>query len=404
MPQLTYQRLLLILCLLLSSTLSHADDTEQLKSLRRSIQEQEAKLAEQKDQRIKLVGDLKVQETAIAELSASIEKNNLVLKKLDNEITYLIKQITDLQTKQEQQRSVLAKQLESAFKLGRASGMDLIFSGAESERNERIIHYYGYINDARQKQISELQETQSQLDDKKIALESKRLAQKNVQGKQKEEQVGLEKNRQNRQKTIDLLDSSMQANQQKLIDLRDNANKLQAKIAEAEKESRRLAQEEARQAQLIKDKQKKSNYTPNSNEQSLMARVSGIGKPQNQFNWPVSGTIAHRFNEPLQGELRWKGLVINAKDGTQVKAIADGRVILASWLQGYGFVVALEHGKGDMSLYGYNQRTLVEVGDKVETGQAIAVVGSSGGQSTPALYFEIRRDGRALDPSAWLKR
>ena len=96
-------------------------------------------------------------------------------------------------------------------------------------------------------------------------------------------------------------------------------------------------------------------------------------------------------------------MVINDKEGTQVKAIKNGRVLLASWLQGYGFVVVLEHGKGDMSLYGYNQRVLVDVGDSVQSGQAIALVGSSGGQNTPSLYFEIRRDGKALDPSGWLK-
>ncbi|MBE5649636.1 peptidoglycan DD-metalloendopeptidase family protein, partial [Salmonella enterica subsp. enterica serovar Dublin] len=58
----------------------------------------------------------------------------------------------------------------------------------------------------------------------------------------------------------------------------------------------------------------------------------------------------------------WKGMVIGASEGTEVKAIADGRVILADWLQGYGLVVVVEHGKGDMSLYGYNQSALVSVG------------------------------------------
>jgi len=105
-----------------------------------------------------------------------------------------------------------------------------------------------------------------------------------------------------------------------------------------------------------------------------------------------------------QGELRWKGLVIDAKEGNKVKAIADGRVILANWLQGYGFIVAIEHGKGDMTLYGYNQRVLVNVGDKIEAGQDIALVGTTGGQGNSSLYFEVRRDGKALDPSEWLKK
>ena len=400
-----YHKLLIIFFIgLINTHFVYADDNQQLQSLRRSIEEQEKRLAEQKKERTQLMSDLKEQETEIAKLLTSIEKNSLTLKKLDSEIISLIKQIDDLKIKQQQQRNELAKQLESAFKLGKNTNFKLIFASEQSERNERLITYFRYINEARQQQINMLRETQVQLSEKKTALKKTQSTQKTLNTKQKQEQLALEKNHQNRKKTINLLESSMQKNQQKLDELKDNEAKLQARIAQAERESRKIAEEEARQAKNIEEKQQKNtNYTLNANERALMARVSGIGKPQHQFNWPVNGNIIHRFGEALQGELRWKGMVIDARDGTQVKAIADGRVILASWLQGYGFVVALEHGKGDMSLYGYNQRVLVEVGEKVRAQQPVAIVGSSGGQNTAGLYFEIRRDGKALDPSGWLK-
>ena len=400
-----YHNLLIIFFIgLINTHFVYADDNQQLQSLRRSIEEQEKRLAEQKKERTQLMSDLKEQETEIAKLLTSIEKNSLTLKKLDSEIISLIKQIDDLKIKQQQQRNELAKQLESAFKLGKNTNFKLIFASEQSERNERLITYFRYINEARQQQINMLRETQVQLSEKKTALKKTQSTQKTLNTKQKQEQLALEKNHQNRKKTINLLESSMQKNQQKLDELKDNEAKLQARIAQAERESRKIAEEEARQAKNIEEKQQKNtSYTLNANERALMARVSGIGKPQHQFNWPVNGNIIHRFGEALQGELRWKGMVIDARDGTQVKAIADGRVILASWLQGYGFVVALEHGKGDMSLYGYNQRVLVEVGEKVRAQQPIAIVGSSGGQNTSGLYFEIRRDGKALDPNGWLK-
>ena len=400
-----YHKLLIIFFIgLINTHFVYADDNQQLQSLRRSIEEQEKRLAEQKKERTQLINDLKDQETEIAKLLTSIEKNSLTLKKLDSEIISLIKQIDDLKIKQQQQRNELAKQLESAFKLGKNTNFKLIFASEQSERNERLITYFRYINEARQQQINMLRETQVQLSEKKTALKKTQSTQKTLNTKQKQEQLALEKNHQNRKKTINLLESSMQKNQQKLDELKDNEAKLQARIAQAERESRKIAEEEARQAKNIEEKQQKNtNYTLNANERALMARVSGIGKPQHQFNWPVNGNTIHRFGETLQGELRWKGMVIDARDGTQVKAIADGRVILASWLQGYGFVVALEHGKGDMSLYGYNQRVLVEVGEKVRAQQPVAIVGSSGGQNTSGLYFEIRRDGKALDPSGWLK-
>ncbi len=95
-----------------------------------------------------------------------------------------------------------------------------------------------------------------------------------------------------------------------------------------------------------------------------MSRTGGLGSPRGQAFWPVRGPLLHRYGEQLQGELRWKGMVIAASEGTEVRAIADGRVILADWLQGYGLVVVVEHGKGDMSLYGYNQSALVSVGTR----------------------------------------
>lgn len=400
-----YQKFLIpiLIGLMHANFLYAIDDNQKLQNLRQSIKEQEIRLAEQKKERTQLVSDLKQQETEIAKLLASIEKNSATLNKLNKEISQLIKQIDELNIKQQQQRRTLAKQLETAFKLGKNTGFELIFASEQSERNERLITYFGYINDAREQHINALRETQLQLNEKKLALQKKQVSQQTLQIKQKQEQVGLEKNRQDRKKTITSLESSMQVNQQKLAQLHENEAKLQAKIAEAERESRRIAEEEARQAKKIQAKQKNNNYTLSSEERALMARVSGIGKPKRQFNWPVSGSVLHQFGESLQGELYWKGMVINAKDGTQVKAITDGRVILASWLQGYGFVVAIDHGKGDMSLYGYNQRVLVAVGDKIYSGQPIALVGSSGGQNSSGLYFEIRRDGKALNPSGWLK-
>lgn len=388
----------------LVSSYTYSDDKQDLQSIRQSIIEQEQKLAEQKKQRIALTAALKKQETTIANLLASLDKLDKLLLTLSKEIAQLTQQIKQLEQKQKTQQQILAKQLESAFKLGKTSNMELILSGQQSARNERIISYYGYINEMRQNRINELKLIQLELHDKKSSIEQKYKMQQALQVKQKQERDSLLINQQERQKTITALDKSMQFNQLKLNELKENENALKVQIARAEQQNRQIAENEAKQAEQIKAKQQTYNYSPTKDERSLMSRVSGIGKPTNSLNWPVPGMILYRFGEPQQGELKWKGMVIKAKEGTKVKAIADGRVILANWLKGYGFIVVIEHGKSDMTLYGYNQRVLVNVGDKISAGQDIALVGTTGGQSSASLYFEIRRDGKALDPSAWLKK
>src|SRR5699024_7914466 len=172
------------------------------------------------------------------------------------------------------------------------------------------------------------------------------------------------------------------------------------KIAKAEREAKARAKKEAERIAEIKRRQKEKDYKPTADEQALMARTGGLGRPAGRYSWPVRGRVLHTFGSPLQGELRWKGMVIGAKEGTPVKAIANGRVILASWLQGYGFVVVVEHGKNDMSLYGYNQSVNVKVDQEVKVGQTIAFVGDSGGQQQPTLYFEIHSNGQALNLQA----
>jgi septal ring factor EnvC (AmiA/AmiB activator) len=101
--------------------------------------------------------------------------------------------------------------------------------------------------------------------------------------------------------------------------------------------------------------------------------------------------------------LRWQGWLIDAKPGIEVKSIAYGRVAYSDWLRGYGLLMIIDHGDGFMSLYANNESLLREVGDWVEPGTDISTVGT-GPVNGDGLYFEIRKDGKAMDPAVWLKR
>ena len=96
-----------------------------------------------------------------------------------------------------------------------------------------------------------------------------------------------------------------------------------------------------------------------------------------------------------------KGVVLRARAGLEVRAVAHGRVVFADWLRGFGQMIIIDHGAGYMSLYGYNQSLLLQPGEWVVSGDAIATVGDSGGQAKNGLYFEIRRSGKPLDPTRW---
>ncbi|MFZ3390918.1 murein hydrolase activator EnvC [Buttiauxella gaviniae] len=394
---------------LLCPMISHADDRAELKSIQQDIATQERAVRQQQQQRSTLLAQLQAQEKAIAEASRKLRDTQNTLAELNSQIDTMNASLAKLQKQQASQERNLAAQLDASFRQGQHTGIQLILSGEESQRGQRLQAYFGYLNATRQETIEGLKQTKAEVATQKESLESKQTEQQTLLYEQQAQQTQLESARNERKKTLSTLESSLQQDQQKLSEMRQNQSRLQGQIARAEAAAKARAEKEAREAEQVKTRQKEatskgSTYKPTESERSLISRTGGLGAPRGQAFWPVRGSILHRYGEQLQGELRWKGIVIAAGEGTEVKAIADGRVILADWLQGYGLVVVVEHGKGDMSLYGYNQSALVNVGTQVRAGQAIALVGNSGGQGRPSLYFEIRRQGQAVNPQPWLGR
>lgn len=120
---------------------------------------------------------------------------------------------------------------------------------------------------------------------------------------------------------------------------------------------------------------------------------------------PVRGELASRFGSPRNdGGLVWRGLFLTAPGGTPVKAVAAGRVVYADWLRGFGNLLIVDHGEDYLSLYGYNEALLKQVGDSVGGGETLATVGNSGGSTQSGLYFEIRHQGKPIDPMTWAGR
>nr|WP_252731622.1 peptidoglycan DD-metalloendopeptidase family protein [Psychrosphaera sp. F3M07] len=95
--------------------------------------------------------------------------------------------------------------------------------------------------------------------------------------------------------------------------------------------------------------------------------------------------------------------MIDSALGNRVNSIAEGIILYADWLKGFGWVTVIDHGKGYMSLYGHNQALLKRAGDYVEPNEPIALVGQSGGQAEAGLYFEIRYKGKTVNPARWCR-
>jgi len=121
-------------------------------------------------------------------------------------------------------------------------------------------------------------------------------------------------------------------------------------------------------------------------------------------SWPVRGPVTRGYLAAGRDARDFHpGIDIAAATGTPVRAAAAGTVTIAGFDAEYGYMIAVEHGLGLETRYGHNQRLSVAVGDRVERGQVVAAVGSTGRTSGPHLHFEIRKDGVPVDPRKYLE-
>ena len=397
---------LIFTALLFCTPLSFAAPNEDLSKIHQQIQQQKQKIEQQKREQQKLQSTLKTQENQINSVIGQLRQTESDLKEIRKNISDTDRQIKQLQKQEKEQKAKLAKQLDSAYRSGTNPSVVERMLSDKGQNAERMKAYYEHLNQVRMGLIEELKNTQEQLAKQKAAIAEQHKTQQAQLAGQKKQQQELQKVQKKRQSTLNQLNQNLTRDENKLEALKANENALRQEIQRAEQVARQQEQREREALAQKKQAEETKNHKPyqlTAQERQLLNSTAGLGTPKKQYGFPVAGKVVNSFGSTQMGELRWKGIVIAAGAGTPVKAIADGRVILANWLQGYGLMVIVKHGESDLSLYGYNQSVAVKEGQLVKAGQKIGEVGNSGGQSKSGLYFEIRRKGVAVNPLGWLR-
>ena len=144
--------------------------------------------------------------------------------------------------------------------------------------------------------------------------------------------------------------------------------------------------------------------TPKPGPKPATASVTRPPSRRGGFIWPASGKIISRFGPKTKG-LHNDGINIAAPRGTKVKAAENGIVAYAgNEIRGFGNLLLVKHDGGWITAYAHNDEILVKRGDRINRGQVIAKIGSTGNVTSPQLHFEMRRGRNAVDPMVHLKR
>jgi septal ring factor EnvC (AmiA/AmiB activator) len=354
-----------------------AQDSD-LATIQEKIKNTQAQLDKKLKSSERLQQELKLAELEIAKTATQLNKTDQLLKMTGAEKVEIEAQKQRILSVIKTQQKQLAGQLKSAFMAGNYDFAKMFFNQDDAERFERTVTYYEYLNKARQQEIGKFRLLITEVEQLNIKLEAKTQRLELFLVTQQQQSSQLRQQQTSRHQKLKQLDQQIKSDTAMVSQLQQEERSLINAIEQAEIDARNRAKEE--DAVLI-----------------------GLAQSKGKLTRPASGEIQQLFGKRRQGQVRWKGIVVNSIEGSPVFAVQDGKVLYADWLKGFGLVTIVDHGEGYMTVYGRNQALLKQPGDPVIEGETIGLVGSSGGQASPGLYFEIRHKGKALDPKSWLK-
>jgi septal ring factor EnvC (AmiA/AmiB activator) len=363
----------LLLALLLSS-LSWAQQREDLEVIQNQIKAKKEQVAEQLKEAKKLQSKLERSEVNIAIAVKALNKTLAALGANAIQSKALNAKKQNVQSQIGQQQEGLAKLIKSAYMTGNYDFAKMLLNQEDAANFERTITYYQYLNNERRAKIDAFRQLVSELELLNLELEKKQTELRTLQGEQTAQQVQLSEQKVAREATLVNIRNAIESEEAKIEILQQNEKSLQEALAKAQREA---------------EKQKQI--------------FSGLSKEKGRLLRPAQGEMLSMFGRIRQGQIKWKGIIIKGQIGSPIIAVHQGKVLYADWLRGFGLVTVVDHGDGYMSLYGHNQALLKQAGDNVDAGETIALLGQSGGQNYPNLYFEIRHKGQPVNPSSWLK-
>jgi septal ring factor EnvC (AmiA/AmiB activator) len=410
-----YSNVLLAILMLAATNAvaQNSRDTERkLDQIKRELKDVAGQRRQIEGQRSDASRQLRMVDEQLGHSSRALIQTDSKLTQQQSTLAALQQRRATLQSTLGNDRRELATLLRAAYTVNRAAPLQLMLAQDRVADAARVLTWHRYLQRDRAQRITTLTAQLHEMDtvEQQITQTRQKLAvEKNLQGAQLAQQekdriaqahalAQLDQQYRDRADREQALGRDAKGLEQVLAQLRVAAAREAARkaaVARAEREAARLAARNASNTHgAIHDRPRPP---PPVIANATQLQVGGL-------SWPVSGALLAGFGGTLPDGGVSEGVLIGAPTGTPVKAVADGKVVFADWMNGYGLIVIVDHGNGAMSLYAHNEALLRDVGDRVKRGDSISSVGNSGGKGRPGVYFELRRNGHPVNPAEWLQR
>ena len=393
----------------------------ELRELRSQLATLKKNLAANENQKIEASDALQDSEHAISDANRVLVELSEERELTAAELVVLEKNIASSRIGIRKSQDRLADLLRTRYKAGQIEAWRLLLNQQDPNQVSRELTYYRYLSLAQltlahklEMQLVELNRLADEIRRKneilqRIAREKQKLKNKLIEDQQEKAQVLAKLSRQIRAQRSQL--QRLVDDEKRMTSLVERLNDLirQQEAARARQRAQQKAEQDrfARQnavRQANKSAPPQVAQTPHVNATLPDESYSGavFSALKGKLRLPLRGEIVGRYGATRSEGATWKGVFIRSAVGQSVKAVAGGKVIFSDWLRGFGNLLILDHGDGYMSIYGANESLLKQSGESVVAGESIATSGNSGGMGDSGVYFELRQNGKPLDPMSWI--
>ena len=362
-----------------------SDEKADMAKLQKDVADLQKELKKVQGARSNVQQELQKNETQMSDLQKKVEKIQQEINNQDKQIENLKKDRGDLEKARAKQQAQAAEQVRAAYQLGQQPQFKVFLNQESPERISRMMKYHSFFMAAHAEKMKKYLDTIAQLNELEPNIAQKTAELNTIKEELSKQQSSLQTAQAQRKQTLAKINTTISSKDKALQDMQEDRRQLQALLQKVTRATNSLAAA--------------PSYVP------LPAAGEKFSARKGRLPWPTQGRISNSFgSSQVAGQLQWNGVLISASSGQQVKAVHYGRVVFADYFRGQGLLVIVDHGEGYLSLYAHNQQLHIKAGDAVKAGEAIASVGNTGGQNESGLYFEIRYQGKAINPAAWLAR
>lgn len=368
----------MLVCCCFSSTAADIPQakTAELSKLNQLIKNIRDALSSDQGKKNQINQQLHAAEKSIQQISLRLQQINQDLAKQENMLAVMQNKQHSSEEKLQRQQALLAEQVRQAYYLNRQPTSQFTLGRTPGDMIRMQI-YERRIAEAKIAVMHDLHLSLQQLLANQQRLRREKASLQQLLAQHQEQRNALKSTQQNKQELLTQINSKIQ-------------------------------DRNARLAQLLANKQALENLIKKLRAQAQAARTrfpqtgAAFAKLQGKLPWPTKGRIVKRYGTQIDTSgLKYNGVLLSAPKGQAVQAVYPGKIVFANWLQGFGKMVIIDHGKGFMTLYGRNSVLYKNTGDMVRAGEVIAGVGNNSGQEQTGLYFEIRHNGRPSNPESW---